>query len=137
MIGSGTKFMRTPDSGTTWNAVANIKDLGFPEESRDTSEDSYIDATDSYKEFVAGMIDSGEANIVLKWDQTDTEQVALHADFEGDGQPKMYKIVFPDNSNFVFNAVISKRGKEIPKNETITQSFTFKLSGKPTIGTEV
>ena len=120
------------DGAATWINTANIKDLTMAEESRDTSEDAYLDNADKYKEFVAGMVDGGEVGVVLKWDKADVGQVALNAAFDGDG--KIYgRINFPAASGaiFTYKAVVTGRGVEIPKNETITQSFKLKVTGAP------
>ena len=119
------------DVGATWINTAFIKDLTAPEESRDTSEDAYLDNADKYKEYVAGMVDGGEVSVVLKWDRTDVGQVALNAAFDGDGS--IYgRINLPSSSaTFTYKAVVTGRGVEIPKNETITQSFKLKVTGAP------
>ena len=119
------------DVGATWINTAFIKDLTAPEESRDTSEDAYLDNDDAYKEFVAGMKDGGELSIVLKWNRADVGQVALNAAFDGDGN--IYgRINFPSSSAvFTYKGVVTGRGVEIPKNETITQSFKIKVTGAP------
>lgn len=131
MIGATTTHILSTDEGTTYTVgTANIKDLTFPEMARDTSEDSYLDAADKYKEFVAGMIDGGEMSLVLKWNMADTGQVQMMSAFEGDGNI-WGQIKFPDNSTYSYKGVVTGAGKEVPKNETITQSFKVKITGKP------
>ena len=133
MIGATTSHALSDDDGAT-HAVntANIKELTAPEMSRDTSEDSYLDAADKYKEYVGGMVDGGELGLVLKWDIADVGQVALAAAFDGDGIVKG-QITFPDSSTFTYVGVVVGMGFEIPKNETITQSFKIKITGKPVL----
>ena len=120
------------DVGATWINTAKIKDLTFPEESRDTSEDAYLDEADGYKEFVAGMIDGGEVSLVLKWDIADVGQVAINSKFDPATDGIIYgRITLPTGDTFTYKAVLTGRGNEVPKNETITQSFKLKVSGKP------
>ena len=99
--------------------------------SRDTSEDSFLDSAEIYKEFVAGMIDAGELSLTLKWNKADTGQVALLAAFDAGDGIVYGKITFPDNTTYTYVGVVTGAGKEVPKNETITQSFKIKISGKP------
>ncbi len=114
----------------TFVNTAKIKDMSTPEESRDTSEDAYLDEVSGYKEFVAGMKDAGEFSITLKWDETDVGQVVLNTAFEGDGE--VYgQIVFTTGAKFTYKGVVTGRGLEVPKNETITRTYKIKLSGKP------
>ena len=114
----------------TFVNTAKIKDFGTPEESRDTSEDSYIDEVSGYKEFVAGMKDAGEMSLTLKWNQAEAGQVVLNTAFDGDGE--VYgQITFTTGAKFTYKGVVIGRGIEVPKNETITRTYKIKLSGKP------
>lgn len=120
------------DGAATWINTAKIKDLTFPEESRDTSEDAYLDDPDGYKDFVAGMIDGGEVGLVLKWDAVDVGQVAINSKFDPSTDGIIYgRITLPTGAIFTYKAVVIGRGNEVPKNETITQSFKLKVTGKP------
>ena len=114
----------------TFINTAKIKDMSTPEESRETSEDSYIDETSGFKEFVAGMKDAGEMSITLKWNEGDVGQVALNTAFEGDGTI-FGQITFTTGAKFTYYGVVTGRGLEVPKNETITRTYKIKLSGKP------
>lgn len=139
MIGATTTHQVSIDGGTTYIQTAKIKELSAPEESRSTSEDAYLDNADKYKEFVAGMIDSGELDITLKWDQTDVGQVAIDSAFEGTGTI-MGRITLPIDtdaghstpSTFEYTGVVTGRGIAIPKEETITRNYKIKISGQPT-----
>ena len=114
----------------TFTNTVKIKDFSAPEESTDTSEDAYIDEVSGYKEFVPGMKDPGEISLTLKWDEADTGQIVLNTAFEGDGA--VYgQIVFTDGNKFTYKGVVTGRGIEVPKNETITRTYKIKLSGKP------
>ncbi len=132
MIGATTKHALSGDDGVSYAVdTVKIKELGFPEMTRDTSEDSYLDSAEIYKEFVAGMIDAGEMSLTFKWDIADAGQVALMAAFDAaDGSVKG-QITFPDLTTYTYVGVVTGAGKEVPKNETITQSFKIKISGKP------
>ena len=132
MIGATTQHSLSNDDGATYAVnTAKIKELTFPEMSRDTSEDSYLDSAEIFKEFVAGMIDAGEMSLVLKWNIADVGQVLLMAAFESADGTVYGQIKFPDNSTYTYVGVLTGAGKEVPKNETITQSFKIKISGKP------
>jgi len=134
MIGATTTHALSGDDGVSYAVnTVKVKELGFPEMSRDTSEDSYLDSAEIYKEFVAGMIDAGELSLTLKWAIADAGQVALMAAFDaGDGTVKG-QIKFPDNSTYTYVGVVTGAGMEVPKNETITQTFKIKISGKPVL----
>ncbi|BDM66225.1 hypothetical protein NFHSH190041_36770 (plasmid) [Shewanella sp. NFH-SH190041] len=127
MIGAGTQFFRS-DDGTTYTRVAKLMDLTPPEESRSSSEKTYLDDTTNYKTFEPGMIDPGELSLALEFDITDAGQNALKAD-KGIKGNKYYKIVYPDGSSDAFMGHITGWGKSISKEETIQRSVKFKVSG--------
>jgi hypothetical protein len=128
MIGSGTKFHRS-DDGVAFTRIANILDLSPPEQTRSSSEKSYLDDETGFKTFEPGMTDPGEMTLALEFDTKDSGQVALKADKETKGN-FYYKIEYPDLSTEVFQAHITGWGKSVPKEETIQRTVKFKLSGQ-------
>lgn len=132
MIGAGTTFSSTTDDGTTWDLISKIKAITFPDESREVTEDSYIDEINIYKEKAVGKGDAGELQITLKWNVNDTQQVLLDTRFETVQQAaEKYQVKFPDNTTYTVTGYVSGRGREVTENETITKSFTIALTGAP------
>ena len=132
MIGATTSHSLSGDDGLTYAVnTVKIKEISFPEMSRDTSEDSYLDSAEIFKEFVAGMIDAGELSLTFKWDFGDAGQTQLLAAINDANGTVMGRITFPDGVTYTYVGVVTSAGKEIPKNETITQAFKIKISGKP------
>ncbi len=127
MIGAGTKFHRSAD-GVAFTRVAKVLDLTPAEQTRSSSEKSYLDEETNYKRFEPGMIDPGELSLVLEFDSKDAGQVALKADFDTKGNFH-YKVEYPDGSTDVFEAHITGWGKSVPKEETIQRTVKFKVSG--------
>lgn len=136
-IGAGTTHSvstdatSVEDASATWINTAKIKDMSAPEESRSTSEDSYIDEESGYSEFVSGMKDAGEMSLTLKWNETDVGQVALNNAFESTDGDIYGRITFKSGTTFTYKGVLTGRGIEIPKNETITRTYKVKISGAP------
>lgn len=127
MIGAGTKFFRS-DDGVAFVRVAKMLDVTPPEQTRSSSEKSYLDEESGFKSFEPGTIDPGEMSLVLEFDSKDPGQAALKADFTTKGNFH-YKIQYPDGSTDVFEAHITGWGKSVPKEETIQRTVKFKVSG--------
>jgi len=128
MIGSGTKFFRSND-GVTYTRIAKLLDITPAEQTRSSSEKSYLDSDDSFKRFEPGTTDPGELSAILEFDSKDTGQQAL----KDDKQTKsnfFYKIEYPDGSYDSFEAHITGWGKSVTKEETIQRTVKFKLSGE-------
>ncbi len=130
MIGSGTQFHRSED-GTTYTRIGKIMELNAPEQSRASSEKTYLDNSDNYKSFEPGMIDPGEMTISLEYDPDDAAQNLLKNDFNTKSN-FYYKITYPDGSHDTFQGHITAWGKAVPKEETIQRNITFKVTGQVT-----
>ena len=128
MIGSGTKFYRSDDK-LAWTRIANILDLTPPEESRNSSEKTFLDNDTNYKEFEPGMIDPGELSLVLEFNLADAGQAKLKED-KSTKANIWYKTEYPDGSSDIMSAHITGWGKSVPKEETIQRTVKFKISGE-------
>lgn len=133
--GYKTKFLRSPD-GTTYTQVAGLLDIDLFEITRGSSDNSPIDGTDGYMQFdPVGLRDPGEVSLTLIWNESDTGQQALRTDLDGDNNG-YYKVVYPDGTEVEFIGHITGWGMAVPKDDKITRTVKFKLSGKPEV-TEV
>lgn len=130
---SGTTFSRSDDGGTSFDLVAGINSLSFPEMTKATNDISLLDSTDAYKEFSAGQIDPGELGLVLVLDDTDTEQDNLYADFEGQSLGD-YRITFSNGTTFTFKGHCTTWGRTVEKDNDVLLPTGFKLSGRPVWG---
>ena len=130
MIGSGTQFSRSADD-TTYTRIGKIMEMSAPEQSRASSEKTYLDNNDNYKQFEPGMIDPGEMTLTIEYDKDDAAQNELKNDFDTKSN-FYYKITYPDGSTDKFQGHITGWGKAIPKEETITRSVTIKVTGAVT-----
>ena len=128
MIGAGTKFYRS-DDGVLFERVSNILELTPQEETRTSSEKSYLDSESGYKEFEPGMTDPGELSLALEFDINDVGQEKLKAD-KGTKTNIWYRTEYPDASTDTFKGHITGWGKAVPKEETIQRTVKFKLSGE-------
>jgi hypothetical protein len=131
MIGAGIITELSTDGGTVYTPIGFVKDITYPDESRSTSEDSYISDPDLYKSFVAGMFESGDMELILKWNVADAQQVSLNTVFESNNPECHIKLTFTDATTVVFQVLVVGRGREVPKEETITQKYTLKPIAKP------
>ena len=71
----GCKLFWSVDSGTTYVEILGVKDVTFPEVSKDRLEIS--DLASTAKEYIAGLGDSGSASFGLNVDMTDASQKAM------------------------------------------------------------
>lgn len=86
-------------------------------------------------EYISGMIDSGEASVVLNWipgNSTDTTLRSLLAS----GATEEHTIVFPNGVTVTFDAVVTGFSKALPLEDRMTATVTVAISGEETWGAE-
>lgn len=130
----GTALQRSDmTSSPTFTEVANVTSISGPSLSREAYETTAHDQTDAYREFIGGLKDGGEVSLELDFDfgeGTHDNSTGLISDLD-DTTNRDYKLVFPDTSEFAFEAILTGLEFDAPVDGKLTASATFKISGKP------
>lgn len=129
----GTALQRS-DMATTpvFTEVANVTNISGPSISRATHDVSAHDSPDGYMEFIGGLRDGGEVSIDLNYDPQDTTHQNFTTTDLDEADPRDYKIVFPDLSEFDFSAVLTSFDVTASFDDKLTGTAAFKITGKPT-----
>ena len=131
--GYGTTFaIGDGASPEVFTAVAEVTNISPPSRSRDTLEATNLLSPDEYKEFIAGMAESGDATIAINYIPA-VSHVLMTA-FEAKGGN--YQIVMPGDIGLTFAGIVT--GFEIGElsPEKMTATFTIKGSGKAAMSDE-
>ncbi|NQY64012.1 MAG: outer capsid protein Hoc [Alteromonadaceae bacterium] len=137
--GIGTKLRRGngeankgKEGKETFSDIAEILEMGDISLTRETIDTTTFDSEGGYEEFEGGLRSAGEVTIKVKYKKTDPTAVLLRSDFDAD-VPVNYQIAWPDADHTVvtFSGLVTNYGIATPLKESITQSFTIKISGKP------
>ena len=118
-------------SSTTLGQVVSISG---PNHARDSIDVSNMGSTDKWREFVNGMLDSGEFSGDIVYDGT-TYAAAMSSQFTNSAN--YWKINIMDGTNAAASSSIycqgflTSLGHSIPYDDKISQSFTVKLTGVP------
>lgn len=137
VIGLGVKFL-TGDAASpeVFTAIAEVLSVGGPSLSRDTPEATSTDSPTGYKEFIGGLRDGGEVTITVNFLPQDTTQkfTGVLGDLEVDTLQN-YQISFPSSpaTLWTFAALLTGFEPDVPIEDRMTASLTFKISGKPTL----
>ena len=128
--GMNAEFRRWNSSTGTWDAIANINNIGGWAMSRDVH-DVTADQEIQYRTFKAGLRNGGTLpiNVNFTRDTYDT----LTSDFEND-TAQNYEIVLPDddNTSAEFEGFITELSLNAPPGK-MTIDFTIQVTGEPTI----
>jgi predicted secreted protein len=129
--GFGTALARGNDAGPEVFAnIAGITNISAPSLSRETLDVTGHDSADAAREFRGGLKDGGEVSIDINYDPSVHD--VLVADFD-DEDPRNYKIVFPDTTEWGFAAIMTGFSPSAPHDDKLSASVTFKVSGMPAI----
>lgn len=121
-------------SGATTGIVVEVTNVSFGDTVTDQIDISNMDSDNSYREFIAGMLDAGEITLTCNYNKTQTAAFRTNQDTKA---KEVWTITLPDSSTFVCSGFISSVGTPIPFDDKVTQDVTIKLSGKPTFTASV
>ena len=130
IIGYGSTFAIGDGGGPeTFTAVAEVTSITPPNYSRDAVDVTHMNSDDTFREYIAGLMDAGEVQIELNYipNASDVLIAALEAGKQN------YQITMPNSVTFTFAAVMTDFSLQAPNEDKLTASATFKVSGKPTL----
>lgn len=116
--------------------IAQIDDVGMPQWTADQIDITHTQSPGGYKEFAAGMKDTGEAPLVINWNPGDPTHQILHELFES-GETVECEIPFNDEERTImkYSAVIVGFAPKAPREGKVMATVTFKASGRATFTT--
>lgn len=136
MKGDKTKLLRGDGAEPeVFVVVAEILEVGDIKMSKGTFDDTTFDSPDGYEEVGAGQKKVDPIDFKVKYKKDATTAGLIRGDFESDDKVN-YRIEWPDTpaTTFTFAALVTGISMSTPKNENVTESFTFAPSGKPAWG---
>lgn len=81
------------------------------------------------REYIAGLIDTGEASFELNWVPGNDSDVLIRT-LMASGDIVEHRITFPGGATVTFDAAITGFEKEIPVDDRMTATITVAVSGE-------
>lgn len=128
-LGYNTLFGISSDSGTTYPTVAEVTSVTPPGESVDTIDVTHMESPNKRREFIEGLVDSGECSIEMNFLPGATNGDALIRGLQG---VQLCQITFPSGYKWKFSAIKTGYEAEAPVDDKMTATVTFKLTGSVT-----
>ncbi len=116
----------TPDD---YVVVAEVVSITPPAMQRDTIDVTHLKSPDSYKEFIAGLSEGGDASIGLNFVPSATD--ALVAAFDA-GAGK-FQITFPNGVTMTFEGIVTSYELGEISLDKMSATLTIKATGKPVL----
>jgi len=123
------------DPPSTWEEVAQIRDLSGPAAEADQIEASHRGSR--WRKYVAGMVDGGEVSFDVVFDPDhgshDPTVAGSMYDLLESGEVQQYRITFPGQAGATttatFDAFVSGFEVTSPLEDAITADLTLKITG--------
>lgn len=131
IIGYGGEFAISTDGGSTYTSVGQVEDLTPPGAKTKDVDVSYIQMSQPWRLFKAGLADGGTCKFKIIFKHTD--YYTLFGQIRVDNY---FKATFSDlgttASTLVFQGFLAGISNEFPMDDKVMADFEIKVSGKPT-----
>ena len=112
--------------------VEGCDDFSGPDESKDTIETTSHSSPGGRRQFISGLINSGELTFDLFWTFTEPGQQALYAAFN-DREEHNFQMEFPidvDDNLLTFPGIVTGFGWAAAKDDAVKRSVTIQVTGE-------
>lgn len=120
---------------TPTNAIGNITGFTPPSATRDIVDVTSSSSPDFAREFIAGLIDYGEASAEMIWDLGTTADVLLRS-LLIEREPRTWRATFSQYTpakTITFEAFLTGYEPDAPMEDKMTASITLKVTGAPVV----
>lgn len=134
-IGHGTKLQTGDDaSPEVFTDIAEVTSISF-EFSRDSIDVTHMQSPDGWREFIPALKDGGEITVEINYVPGAATVLALMAEFSlgAAAAVKNRRILWTDGSFLEFTGFLTGVPGEIPVDDKMSASATFKVTGKPVL----
>ena len=129
-IGHTTTFGLKLGEAAAFTKVAEVTNLTPPGMTRDTVDATHLESPDGYKEFIAGLKESGEATLTVQYDPSESD-ILFDAFENGSGE---FQITFPNKVTLTFDGIVTGyEWNDVVADDKMSATFTVKCSGKPVL----
>lgn len=134
-IGYGTKYSIWDASLTTpaFVEIAEVTSVTPGAAQADRIDATHMQSPGRRREYIAGLIDSGEASFEINWIPGSATDELLR-ELMSSGAVVEHKIEFPNGVTVTFDASITGYEKSIPVDDRMTATITVAVSGDETWG---
>lgn len=133
-IGYGTKYA-IRRSGGSLVQVAEVINVTPGEATADRIDATHMQSPGRRREYIAGLIDNGEASFEINWIPGSPTDVLLR-ELMTSGEIADHVITFANGVNVEFEASVTGFSKAIPIDDRMTATITVAVSGEEEWGSE-
>lgn len=110
----------------TWNTIPDVGDFELPSESAEDIDVTTHSSADARKEYIAGLIDSDEMSLPLKYDPDEQHHNYFRDNI---GTTVNLRVTWKNASTTTFEAIIKGFTRSAPVNDAYMATITFRKTG--------
>lgn len=133
MIGYGSVFeIVNENSPNQYTALAEVFNITPPSSVLDQIDVTHMQSPDRRREFISGLIDSGECSFEMNFIPGSTSDDRLWELLSlptGASRRRSCRISYPNGHTHTFDAELTNYEPAIPTDDKMTATVTFKVSG--------
>jgi hypothetical protein len=133
LLGYGSKFaIESDDSPNVYTELAEIKSITPPSSNVDQIDVTHMQSPDRRREFISGLIDSGECSFEMNFIPGSASDLRL---FEllnlpvGESRRRSCRITFPNNATYTFDAELQNYEPQAEVDGAMVATVTWKVTG--------
>ncbi|MDS9468210.1 phage tail tube protein [Paracoccus sp. MBLB3053] len=129
MLGYGTSVRVGRGATPSWTPISLIGDIDLPDEQVDDVEVTHMASPGRRRQYIAGLIDSGEISIPMNYIPESPTDVMLQ-EIRASGEEVILEITVPGATEpEQYAAFLKGYGRTAPVDDKMTAEATFRLSG--------
>ncbi len=132
LLGYGSRMLlEALDSPNEFYDLAEVYNITPPSATADQVDVTHMQSPDRRREFIAGLIDGGEASFEMNWIPGSDADEELNAilDAEADERRRTWRIIYPNNVVHTFDADLTGYEPAVPTDDKMTATVTLKVTG--------
>lgn len=113
--------------------ISEVIEINPGEDSADKVEVTHMQSPNRMREYIAGLLDPGDASFVINWVPGSDTDVMLR-ELRDSGEVRPHRITFPNGVTLTYDGAITGYGKVVPIDDRMTATITVARSGGETWG---
>lgn len=132
ILGYGITYgISTTTGGSTYTTLGEVTDITLPSDEVDEVDVTHYGSPDRTREYIAGLIDTGEAGFTINWIPGNATDLLLRG-LRISGATRNHKITFPNGTSVVYPGFIKGYEPSAPIDDKLSAQFTVKKAGAET-----
>ena len=133
-IGYGTKYaIKATAAAASFTDIAEVTSVTPGASSADRIDATHMLSPGRRREYIAGLIDNGEASFEINWVPGNATDELLRGLMDS-GETTPHQITFPNGVTVTFDGAITGYEKDIPVDDRMTATITVAVSGEEVWG---